>query len=381
VYLLAVGKAADAMVQGAIDGLADAPVKGLMVTKQAHTTDKVSSIPWLQVIESSHPVPNSASLAAGAAAIEFIRTVPGNAQLLVLMSGGASSLLEHLIDGLSLDDLRALNEQLLAGGLPIDQMNQVRKTVSSIKGGRLGLYLPDIPVTQLLISDVPGDRLSDIGSGPLAPPQGAAADHPGEQVAALPLSLSDDLVACINAFGVVPPAADDSVWTRIESRVVGSCDIAQAAVVAAAGCDVIQEAGSLHGDVNDIADAIAKALLQNDRAGLRVWGGETHLVLPSEPGQGGRNQHLALAVAKRIDGVPGLSVLCCGTDGSDGPTGDAGGFVTGETIANGSALGLDVNDHLDRCDSGSYLKAVDALVTTGPTGTNVMDLAIAIRST
>jgi len=143
---------------------------------------------------------------------------------------------------------------------------------------------------------------------------------------------------------------------------------------------VLQENGSLHGDVDEIADQIADVLIGDKRRGLRVWGGETHLVLPPKPGRGGRNQHLALAVAKRIKGEKNLAVLCCGTDGSDGPTKDAGGMVNGSTIANGAELGLDANDYLNRADSGSYLAAVNALVTTGPTGTNVMDLAIALRT-
>jgi len=382
-YLLAVGKAADAMVQGAIRALPNTPVSGLMITKRAHASDRVSALTWLKIIESSHPLPDESSLLAGAACVDFVRSVPKGSQLLVLMSGGTSALIEQLIDGLTLRDVQQLNQELISGGLPIDEMNRVRKTVSSIKGGKLSHHIPtDITVTQLMISDVPNDTMSDIGSGVLAMPESNGYVHPGELIDALPIKLSDNLVRCINAFGVCPPAATHNVWRQINSIIVGSSLIAQTAVAQAAtvaNTPIIQASGSLHGDVDVIAEHIAQILLDDTRVGVRVWGGETHLVLPDNPGRGGRNQHLALAVAKRIAGQVNLSVLCCGTDGSDGPTADAGGLVSGDTVAKGIALGLSVDDYLQRADAGSYLAAVNALVTTGPTGTNVMDLAIALR--
>lgn len=383
VHVLAVGKAADAMIQGALQALEVVPVRGLVITKPAHVSVSVSALSWMEVIESAHPVPDQRSLDAGAAAINFVQSVPTNAQLLVLMSGGASALMEHLIDGLELSDLQSLNESLLAGGLPIDAMNRVRKTVSTIKGGKLCAYLPAIPVTQLLISDVPGDALVDIGSGPLVAPASDSYAHPGEVLNNTGIPLPDALIACVNAFGVEPPSLTDAVWPRVQSRVVSSSAIAQQAVVAYAtqqGVSVVQASGSLHGDVDAIADHIVEVLSASSAPGLYVWGGETHLMLPSDPGRGGRNQHLALAVAKRIEGQNDLSVLCCGTDGSDGPTADTGALVNGSTISQASALGLHVDDHLIRADSGAYLAAIDALIRTGPTGTNVMDLAIAFRS-
>jgi len=377
VYLLAIGKAADAMVQGAVASLNNTPVQGLMITKQGHSTALVKELAWLNVLESAHPVPDDSSLQAGAALLDFVQNVPESGQLLVLISGGASALVEHLVQGLSLADLQQLTDELLAGGLPIDAMNRVRKTVSTIKGGKLAAFLPVLPVTQLVISDVPGDKLGDIGSGLLAPPveepQSAAAGR------GLSLPLPSAIEQIVASSKVRAPGSNDAVWQRIQSHIVASSAIAQSAVAAACTEPVIQSSGSLHGDVNDIADAMVNALLGDTRPGVRIWGGETYLHLPAKPGRGGRNQHLALAVAQRIDGVSGLGVLCCGTDGSDGPTADAGGFVTGDTLARGRAMGLDAADALARADAGSYLQAVDGLVTTGPTGTNVMDLAIALR--
>jgi len=171
VYLLAIGKAADAMVRGAVAGLVTAPVGGLMVTKHDHSSTSVRNLPWLTVMESSHPVPDQSSLNAGAAVVAFVKSVPSHSQLLVLMSGGASALIEHLVDGLTLSHLQQVTDQLLAGGLAIGDMNRVRKTLSAVKGGKLAHYLPEVPVTQLMISDVPGDKISDIGSGVLALPE------------------------------------------------------------------------------------------------------------------------------------------------------------------------------------------------------------------
>lgn len=383
VYLLAVGKAAGAMTQGAIDTLADLPMSGLLITKPNHTSSALQNASWLQVMESSHPVPDQASLEAGAAAVEFIQCIPNNAQLLFLLSGGASALMEHLIDGLGLSDLQELNEMLLAGGYPINEMNAMRKTLSAIKGGKLCHYLPNIPVTQLVISDVPGDVLTDIGSGPLIFPTGDAQVHPGTLLERTASPVSSEIVACVNAFGVEPPSPSHWAWDNIQTRIVASSRIAQEAVIKAAEelnlpdhCSIRSEA-ALNADVNETAQKIVHTLLSDKSVSLRVWGGETHCVLPENPGRGGRNQHLALAIAKLIAGDKNLRVLCCGTDGSDGPTEDAGALVTGSTVAEGEALGLSIDDYLLRADAGRYLEAVHALVTTGPTGTNVMDLVIA----
>jgi len=235
--------------------------------------------------------------------------------------------MEHLIDGLSLSDLQQLNESLLAGGYSIGEMNRIRKTLSAIKGGKFCHYLPNVPVTQLVISDVPGDALSDIGSGPFVSPRNIDEVHPGDILSQSKIHTSDVILACVNAFGVSPPIATHWVWNNVQTRIVGSSRLAQDAVLNAA----------------------------------------QSLGLP----------HLALTIAKLIAGNEHLRVLCCGTDGTDGPTNDAGALVTGNTIKHGTDLGLSVDDYLQAADAGSYLDAVHALVTTGPTGTNVMDLVIA----
>ena len=345
VRVVAIGKAASAMALGAREALGDALLAGLVLTKYDHLEPELEADARFDCRESAHPVPDAASLAAGEALVGFLRAVPDEDHLLVLVSGGASALVERLVDGMTLEQLRRRTDALLAEGVPIGEINRVRRTLSTIKGGAALDHLGRCRVTQLLVSDVPGDRPGDIGSGPFVAPEGAAAA------------------------------------ARVDTRIVASSAIAQAAVVAEAerrGLVVRQPAGSLDGDVGATCERIAARLLDPDAApGIYVWGGEPTVVLPPDPGRGGRNQHLALALAVRVAGRDDVTVLVAATDGSDGPTSDAGGVVDGATLARGAALGLDAERALAGADAGGWLERAGALVTTGPTGTNVMDLAIA----
>ena len=374
VYLLSIGKAADTMTLGALDALGDGILDGLVITKYAHLSEELQRRgARLSLRESAHPTPDQSCLDAGAAMIDFVSGLPADAHLLVLVSGGASALVEHLADGMTLADLQAITGKLLADGYPIDVMNRLRRRLSCIKGGKLAAKVACGQVTQLLISDVPGDSLAVIGSGPLVPlPADEATNH-----------LPEELESLIRWSAPPSPAADDPLWRRFDTDIIASSAIAQAAVATAVrdrGLPLIQSEGSLDGDVDDTARRIARRLQSPDAtSGIYIWGGETTLVLPDNPGRGGRNQHLALRLATLLDGQADTWVICAGTDGTDGPTDDAGGLIGPETLVSGDRLGLLAANSLDAADSGNYLDAVDALVTTGPTGTNVMDLAIAWR--
>jgi len=347
VRVAAIGKAASAMALGARDALGDALASGLVLTKYAHLEPELVADARFDCRESAHPVPDAASLAAGEALVTFVRSVADDEHLLVLVSGGASALVERLVDGSTLAELRRRTDALLADGVPIGEINRVRCTLSTIKGGGMLACLGRCRVTQLLVSDVPGDHPGDIGSGPFVAPE----------------------TTC--------PAGEAP---RVDTRVIASSAIAQAAVVAEAerrGLHVARRSGSLDGDVDATAERVANHLLDPDvAAGVHVWGGEPTVVLPPGPGRGGRNQHLALALAARIAGRDDLAVLVAATDGSDGPTTDAGGLVDGTTLARGGESAA--REALARADAGSWLERTGALVTTGPTGTNVMDLAIAL---
>lgn len=351
VHLVAVGKAAASMAEGAISQLGSSLISGLVITKHNHLGSPVSNHPLLECIESGHPVPDEHSLLAGRRLCEFVAGIPAQHQLLFLVSGGTSALVEHLQDGLDLQTLKQETDQLLASGAPIGQMNQHRRTLSQIKGGKLAKHV-NCSVLQLLISDVPGDEPGDIGSGLLVP------DESTGMHAAMP------------------------VWQRIVSRIIASSDIARHAVAKAAndmGLDVRQENGSLHGDIRVISQNLSKLITASGQAaGVYIWGGEPTVVLPDSPGRGGRNQHLALSLTHAVAQHGKASLIVCGTDGSDGPTDDAGGLVDEATLDEATRLGLDIDWSLNRADSGTTLEKLNALVTTGPTGTNVMDLAIAL---
>jgi glycerate 2-kinase len=351
VYLVALGKAADSMARGALSVIDDRLVSGLVVTKHSHLSDELDTDTRLTCIESGHPVPDDASLQAGLELKKFVQSVPSDHLLIFLVSGGTSALVEALNDGLGLIELKEETDKLLASGAPIGEMNRHRRTMSQIKGGKLAKYV-SCEVLQLLISDVPGDKLADIGSGLLVPDAttGMSADLP--------------------------------VWKRIKTSIIASSAIAQAAVKAAAiqqGLVVQQGSGNLHGNMPEVIDRVSGLLnAGNAPKGVYIWGGEPTIVLPSKPGRGGRNQHLALALAQSMAAHKNASLLVCGTDGTDGPTDDAGGLVSQATFEAAVRANLKIEGYLQGADAGSCLDALGCLVTTGPTGTNVMDLAIAI---
>ena len=362
-HLIAVGKAAAAMAEGAIDVLGEVLVDGLVVTKHGHL-DGLND-PRLRLLEADHPVPGEDSLAAGAALLDYFSGLPAGKRLLVLISGGASSLVEVLPRGFDLADLQALTELLLASGMDIHGINRIRKEVSRIKGGKLLQFgrISDIEV--LLISDVRGDDPAMIGSGLFWPVSDARpADWP-EAARPFRARLPDP----VRLEGREPPP----------HRIVACLDDARQAAAAAArdaGQPVFVHERFLEGNVDEVAASLA-AFLVSAPPGIHIWGGETTVVLPSSPGRGGRNQHLALLLARRLVGNERVVVLCAGTDGTDGPTDDAGAIVDGGTIARGEEAGCDADAVVMAFDAGTFLEASGDLVTIGPTGTNVMDLVIA----
>lgn len=367
VYLIAVGKAAAAMTHGALDAWGAAIERGLVISKSGHIPSPLLQDPRLHCIESAHPVPDARSLEAGRRLLEFIDGSPADAAFLVLISGGASSLVEVLPAGTSLDHLDRLNRWLLGSGLAIDQMNAIRKAVSCIKGGRLAAHLGDRPVQALLLSDVPGNDPAVIGSGLLF-----AADA---------TRLERELPAWVRDMVAAAPAAPAVTPANVRWELVGSLEQALDAAAARGrglGWPVVRHPELLAGDARAAGERLAGILLGTAPA-LHVWGGETTVRLPEAPGRGGRCQHLALAAARRLSGHPAVALLAAGSDGSDGPTEDAGALVDGETLARGRDAGCDPEDCLARADAGRFLEASGDLLQTGPTGTNVMDLVLGIR--
>jgi glycerate 2-kinase len=337
-HIAAVGKAAPAMVRGALDHLAMVPPT-LVITKHGHCDCEINRDNITQ-IEASHPVPDRSSLAAGRMLSDFVRSVPEEGALLMLVSGGASSLVEVLRPPHTLSDLDAVNREMLAQSLDIVAMNRRRRELSAIKGGGL-LALSEVKqIAVLAISDVPGDDISIIGSG---------IGDPGKRRSA-----------------------------HVQIAVIASNSVARAAVANAAvqaGYPVVSNAESLHGELDVTASNIARQMIAGP-PGIYIFGGEPFLELPENPGKGGRNQALALQVAKLIEGKDEIAFLAAGTDGGDGPGTAAGGFVTGQSWR----LAPDGDLAIQRADSGTWLSLASALVETGPTGTNVMDIAVGYKA-
>jgi glycerate 2-kinase len=343
VWAAAIGKAASSMALGAADALGNSLERVLVITKSGHLAPGLQSLPAVEAHESAHPVPDERSLAAGQRLLEWLGELPAAVTPLFLISGGASSLVEVLEPGVSLARLEQLSARGLAEGVAIGELNARRARLSRIKGGRLAALIPGRAALALFISDVPDDDPAVIGSGLLGPAPGGA--------------------------------------DRIERRVIASVDHAMEGVAAAAvrhGLTVARTPRRFAGEATRLAARFTHELLIGNTQ-VRVWGGESTVSLPAHPGRGGRNQHLALAAARLLPEYPELALLAAGTDGTDGATEEAGGLVDAETCARLALAGLEPDDCLARADAGTALAAADALVRTGPTGTNVADLVIGLK--
>ncbi len=337
-YLIAIGKAAAAMTQGALAELQ--LVRGLVISKHQHIDAALYDDTRLYCIESDHPVPGDASFQAGDALINFINQLPDDAQCLFLISGGTSSLVEVLAPNTTKSDIQELTQHLLANAYSIQQINAARQKLSSIKAGKLWQFLQQRKVHALLISDVPNDDPAIIGSGLLF------------------------------------PSAALFTWQICASSTLACQAAAQAAE--ALGYSVFLQTQFLECHAVEAGNLIAETLKQA-APGIYIWGAETTVQLPKNSGKGGRNQHLALAAAIAIENQPLLYILAAATDGTDGLTDDAGGLVDGQTIARGRLKGFDPRKELAKANSNIFLAASGDLLHTGVTGTNVMDLVIALK--
>jgi glycerate 2-kinase len=372
VRAIAIGKAAASMMQGVLDEAADQLDAGLVITKRGHTEDFSASAASITQIESAHPYPDARSLAAGAQLLQFIQQLPPASDVLFLISGGASALVEVLPTDVEPQQLHDFNVWLLAQGWPIEVMNALRQSISLIKAGRLARMLGGHQVLQLLISDVPGDDPAVIGSGLLVA---------RSKKTPLPDGLPDWLTRLQQPVPAAP-AATDPCFAHIRSFIIASntqLRVAAARVAGELGYKV-QCNAFIDGDAVAQGQAIADDLLAGP-PGIYLWGGETLVNLPAQPGQGGRCQQLALAAARQLAGQHGISLLALGSDGTDGPGDVAGALVDGQTLERARDAGAaEPEQALRDADAGRFLAASGDLVDTGPTGTNVMDLVIGLKT-
>jgi glycerate-2-kinase len=367
--VIAAGKGA----VGMLAGVADLPIRRVV---RAGPTD------------ASHPLPDDRSVGLGARALGIAREAAADDVLLVLISGGASSLLAGPADGITLADKRATVQQLLMAGAPIGELNAVRKHLSAIKGGQLAAATR-ARMCALLISDVVGDDPSVIASGPTVADPSTFADalavlERRGGAAAYPAGVSERLRRGAAGAVAETPKPGDAVFDRTMTRVIGGLRNAMAAAGEAAtalGYRVVIVDAPIVGDARGAARDVAAHVGAARRGGTPlcvISGGETTVTVRGT-GRGGRNQELALALAPHLNAFGGdVAAICAGTDGVDGPTDAAGAYVDATTLNRAAAAGLDAERFLNNNDSYGFFDRLGNLIRTGPTGTNVGDIQIVV---
>jgi glycerate 2-kinase len=375
VFVIGGGKAAAPMTAAVADILGHRLTAGAIVTKYGHIVSP-PAIPSLEILEAGHPVPDENSVRGAQAVAVLARRATERDLVICPISGGGSALLTLPVPGLTLADLQAITDALLRSGATINEINTVRKHCSQIKGGNLARLVAPATLVTLILSDVVGDPLDVIASGPTVPDP-TTVEHARAVLAQHFPSWTKWDRLCET------PKPDDPIFERVQNVVVGSNRLAALAAVEKArqlGFNALLLSTYVEGEAREVA-RVAAALAKGTSAcgdpllppACLVWGGETTVTVRGY-GKGGRNQELALAAALALDGWLDVLLMALATDGTDGPTDAAGAVVTGETVARARALGLDPQAALGNNDSYPFFDALGDLIRTGPTGTNVNDL-------
>lgn len=366
--LVSVGKAAWSMASAAHSVLGTRIDRGIVITKHGYSKGAIGD---LSVREAGHPVPDADTFSATREALELTRGLAPEDTVLFLLSGGGSALFEAPV--IPEDELRDITGQLLACGADIVEMNTVRKRLSGVKGGRFARHCAPARVFTVVLSDIIGDPLDMIASGPAYPDASTCADavRIAEKYA---LHLSD---AAWTALKTETPKTLSNTETHITGSVRELC-AAVAGACRELGYEPQVLTDCLDCEAREAGRFLASIARSHQNAGRSIAfiaGGETVVHITGR-GRGGRNQELALAAADGIAGLEDTAVFSVGSDGTDGPTDAAGGYADGGSLAALRALGFDTYDVLRRNDSYTALKAVDSLIFTGATGTNVNDVAV-----
>lgn len=370
VVLVAAGKAAWQMAKAAYDCLGDRIEKGVVVTKYDHV---MGSIGNFTCCEAGHPVPDENTFAGTQKALDAVQGLGAEDTVLFLLSGGGSALFEKpLVPG---EELRDVTKQLLASGADIVEMNTIRKRLSAVKGGRFAQLCVPAQVYTIVLSDILGDPLDMIASGPACPDTSTC-----EQALAIAdkynLQLTDQARELLK---VETPKVLTNVTTQINGSVRELCKAA-ADICNQLGYEPVLLTDQLCCQAREAGDFLASVVKTHQNDGKKLAflaGGETVVKLTGK-GLGGRNQELALSAAAGIAGIQNACVFSVGSDGTDGPTEAAGGYVDGDTAARLAQQGVDIYAVLQDNDAYHALQKADGLIITGPTGTNVNDVAVAL---
>jgi glycerate 2-kinase len=388
VLLVGGGKAGRPMAQAAASALAGKVAAGAIAVPKGEG----GSLDAVRLIETGHPLPDEGSREAAQAMLEVVSRAGENDLVIALISGGGSAMISAPPEGVSSSDKEEVFRLLLRSGADITEFNTVRKHLSRVKGGRMAQAAHPARVWALMLSDVPGDDPSVIASGPFSPDP--STYHDAKKIL-MERTLYDAIPDAVRAHieagvsGRIPetPKPGDPALERVSLAVIGSNRVAIDAAADAArneGVDTVRILpGFLRGEARECARAFVEEMRKAEesapptRTVVLIAGGETTVKVLGK-GKGGRNQEFVLSAAVEMDGMPGTAVLSCGTDGVDGPTDAAGAFADGTTVSRATALGLSPMAHLDRNDAYPFFQSLSDLVITGPTGTNVTDIAIGI---
>lgn len=374
VRLVSIGKAAWRMANAAKEVLGDRIKKGIVITKYKHSEGPIEGI---EIYEAGHPTPDENTIKATKRALEITSNLSENDTVLFLVSGGGSALFEMPKDGISLSEMQDLTNQLLKSGANIIEINTIRKHLSKVKGGRFAQHVYPAKVLSLVLSDVLGDRLDTIASGP-AYPDSSTSQQAIDVIEKYKLKVSNDI---LNALKEETPKELPNIETYIIGSVKVSCDKAMEKA-RELGFNTIILTTQLNCEAKEAGRflaAIGKEILENNRPipkpAAVILGGEA-VVHVKGNGKGGRNQELALSFAIEIEGLEKIALCSFGTDGTDGPTDAAGGIVDGQTCEKIRKAGYSPEKLLENNDSYNALKIANDLLITGPTGTNVNDLIV-----
>lgn len=390
IFVVGAGKAAAPMAQVVEELLGARLTGGVINVKHGHGLP----LRKIKVREAGHPIPDEAGLRGTQEIARLLEEAEEGDLVIGLFSGGASSLLIFPAEDLTLEDKQQTTRVLLNCGATIHEINAVRKHLSRVKGGRLARLAQPAALTGLFLSDVIGDDLASIGSGPTAPDPTTFADCLGVLER---YRVREDIPPAVTrllergARGQVEetPKPDDEVFARVLNRVIANNAVALAAARRRAkelGYRDLILSSSIDGETRDVAKvhvALAREILATgnpiERPACLLSGGETTVTVRGN-GKGGRNQEFALAAALAMKGMESILIFSAGTDGTDGPTDAAGAFADGATVARARQKGMDAESHLLRNDSYPLFASLGDLVVTGPTRTNVMDLRLVLVS-
>lgn len=388
VYVVGAGKAAAKMASAVEELLRDHISSGIVIVKYGHKL----ALSLVEIIEAGHPLPDEAGVAGTTRVIDLLRRAKEEDLVIFLLSGGGSALLPCPVDPITLDDKIRTTQTLLDCGATIHEVNALRKHISKIKGGKLARLAYPATLVTLILSDVVGDALDVIASGPTVPDSSSFADcllvvERYELKEKIPPRVLAFLEAGARGEVEETPKAGEPSFQNVRNVIVGNNRMALEAARAKAeelGYNTLLLSNRMEGEAKVVAAAHAAIAREITTTGNPVGrpacvlsGGETTVIVRGK-GLGGRNQEFALAAAAAIGGAEGVVILSAGTDGTDGPTDAAGGVVDGTTLQRGRDKGLDAADFLLRNDSHTFLGAVGDLLVTGPTLTNVMDLRLVL---